>query len=133
MPTKRDAMLRALLLDVRNSASDELHRLKTGIRQTTDSRRAVGDVYDDLSHESDLATIAARIDAATQRFRQAVDALRKMGSNDGSYGVCADCGDEISERRLRAVPFATRCLPCQQSAEDRPKLGRRSTGAHLTA
>ena len=133
MSTRRDATLRALLQEIRNGASDELKRLKTGMRQTTDSRRAVGDVYDDLSHESDLATIAGRIDAATVRLQQATAALRKLESAPGIYGVCGDCGADISERRLRAIPFATRCLPCQERAEEDRTLGRRLTGAHLTA
>ena len=31
---------------------------------------------------------------------------------DGSYGSCEDCGDDIGEARLKAVPEATRCVAC---------------------
>lgn len=36
----------------------------------------------------------------------------------GTYGICSECGQPISERRLQSYPNATRCLPCQEAAED---------------
>lgn len=36
---------------------------------------------------------------------------------DGSYGLCVDCEEPIAARRLTAVPWAARCLSCQQIAE----------------
>jgi len=46
------------------------------------------------------------------RIDEALDRLR-----DGDYGFCHDCGAEISEKRLRALPFAVRCRPCEESHE----------------
>ena len=37
---------------------------------------------------------------------------------EGTYGTCADCGQEIAEARLQAVPFAALCRDCQQREED---------------
>lgn len=34
-----------------------------------------------------------------------------------TYGICAECGDDISEKRLKALPFASLCIQCAQSAE----------------
>jgi DnaK suppressor protein len=42
-------------------------------------------------------------------------AQRKL--DEGSYGICEDCGDEISERRLRAMIFAIHCIECAQQNE----------------
>ena len=42
-------------------------------------------------------------------------ALRRL--SEGAYGVCFECGDEISERRLRALPFAVRCKDCEEARE----------------
>jgi DnaK suppressor protein len=42
-------------------------------------------------------------------------ALRRL--NDDTYGVCFECGDEIAERRLRALPFAVRCKDCEEARE----------------
>ncbi len=35
----------------------------------------------------------------------------------GTYGVCAECGQPISEKRLSVYPNTTRCLPCQEAYE----------------
>ena len=43
------------------------------------------------------------------------DALRRIDAGD--YGDCFDCGAEISEARLRALPFALRCKQCEQERE----------------
>jgi DnaK suppressor protein len=36
----------------------------------------------------------------------------------GTYGMCVDCQQDISEKRLQSYPNATRCLPCQETAEE---------------
>jgi DnaK suppressor protein len=50
--------------------------------------------------------IAARIDKALVRLAE------------GRYGACDDCGEDIAEARLRAMPFAVRCKRCEQHRED---------------
>lgn len=35
----------------------------------------------------------------------------------GEYGVCIDCGEPISERRLETFPYAARCIICQEAQE----------------
>jgi len=37
---------------------------------------------------------------------------------DGSYGICSDCEQTISPKRLQLYPNATRCLACQEAAEE---------------
>lgn len=42
-----------------------------------------------------------------------------LGRTDtGQYGICEDCGREISEERLEAVPYTTFCIDCQRKEED---------------
>jgi RNA polymerase-binding transcription factor len=43
------------------------------------------------------------------------DALVRL--EDGAYGYCSDCGGEISDKRLRALPFAVRCKDCEEGRE----------------
>ena len=45
-----------------------------------------------------------------------------MKLEEGTYGRCADCGAEITEKRLRAVPFARRCVTCQEKQEMLEKI-----------
>jgi len=42
-------------------------------------------------------------------------ALRRL--EEGTYGDCFECGEEISEARLRALPFAVRCKDCEEARE----------------
>ena len=42
-------------------------------------------------------------------------ALRRLG--EGTYGECVECGGEIPEARLRALPFAVRCKDCEEARE----------------
>jgi DnaK suppressor protein len=37
--------------------------------------------------------------------------------DEGDFGRCQECGEEIAEKRLRALPFATCCKDCQEAAE----------------
>jgi DnaK suppressor protein len=59
-------------------------------------------------------------------------ALRRL--NEDTYGVCFECGDEIAERRLRALPFAVRCKDCEEAhetAEHRERLAARRGSSPL--
>ncbi len=47
---------------------------------------------------------------------QVDEALHRLAA--GLYGLCAACGGPIPPARLRALPFAVRCLPCQERLEN---------------
>ncbi|HWR89008.1 MAG TPA: TraR/DksA family transcriptional regulator [Dissulfurispiraceae bacterium] len=51
-------------------------------------------------------------------------ALKKLG--EGTYGICEDCGDTISEERLKVIPFAILCRDCQEKKELMDKFERES-------
>ncbi len=44
--------------------------------------------------------------------------------DEGAYGNCFECGEEISQPRLRALPFAVRCLECEEARETAQKRER---------
>lgn len=50
------------------------------------------------------------------------EALRKLG--EGTYGRCEDCEEEISEERLKVLPFAIYCIDCQEKREQLEKMER---------
>jgi len=57
-------------------------------------------------------------------------ALRRL--DDGTYGDCFECGEEIAQPRLRALPFAVRCKDCEEAretAEQRERLAQRRGSA----
>jgi RNA polymerase-binding protein DksA len=45
-------------------------------------------------------------------------ALERLTS--GEYGICIECGDPISARRLRAIPWASRCIRCEENTSAGP-------------
>ena len=47
-----------------------------------------------------------------KRIDEALSSLEK-----GSFGYCYECGNEIIEQRLRALPFAVRCKSCEEARE----------------
>lgn len=51
-----------------------------------------------------------------QMYAQCDDALGRLGR--GEYGLCRSCGKEIAIERLRALPYATRCVPCKEAKRD---------------
>jgi DnaK suppressor protein len=47
---------------------------------------------------------------------QVEEALARLAA--GRYGRCTECGEAIPSARLQALPFALRCLPCQERLEE---------------
>ncbi len=84
-----------------------------------ESARDVGDqALMDLERELGISLMEMR-----NRRRQSIDeALTRL--HEGTYGICAECGIEISEKRLQAVPFAKLCVECQSRAELLEKIER---------
>lgn len=62
------------------------------------------------SHEEWLFLQKNSVDM--ELLREIEDALDRL--RDGSYGVCADCGIAISQKRLDAIPWAVYCVTCQE-------------------
>ena len=53
------------------------------------------------------------------RERKLIQKIKKaiQRTDDGSYGVCDECGEEISESRLKARPETTLCIKCKEEQE----------------
>jgi DnaK suppressor protein len=67
----------------------------------------------------------------TETLHKIEEALARHA--EGTYGYCFECGEEVSEKRLRALPFAVRCKECEEEREiaesrDRLTQTRRSAG-----
>ena len=71
-----------------------------------------------LAAERELNT--RNLERGSNVLRDVQAALDRMA--DGMYSTCLDCGEEISKKRLLAVPWATLCVPCQERADRNPGL-----------
>ncbi|MBW3638574.1 MAG: TraR/DksA C4-type zinc finger protein [Actinobacteria bacterium] len=67
------------------------------------------------SEVTDAAEQAALLESFADRKAQVVGALARL--DDGTYGVCVDCGQPIADARLEVRPEAARCLADQEKAE----------------
>jgi DnaK suppressor protein len=123
----RTLILRGLLLDCIRTAQEQLKRIRDGIRELSSANGAVTDRTDDICREVDLAAVTGQSTAITERLTAASEALLLLESGDELYGVCEDCQNEISEVRLRVIPFAKRCLPCQERSEEGSFAGAHHT------
>lgn len=54
-------------------------------------------------------------DRGSRRLRDINAALRRI--EEGSFGECVECGQEISEKRPEAIPWASRCVRCEENRE----------------
>jgi DnaK suppressor protein len=66
----------------------------------------------DLEEDVDMAILERHKD----NLNKIEEAVRKL--EEGTYGICEECGQEISEKRLNALPFAIYCIDCQQRKEE---------------
>ena len=65
----------------------------------------------DIQDEIEFALIQMK----SETLNKVHDALARL--DQGDYGNCFDCGEEIAEKRLRALPFAVRCKDCEEARE----------------
>ena len=59
-------------------------------------------------------------DRKTVRIRKIKQALKDL--EDGSYGICQRCGEDIALKRLKANPVARQCIDCKTEIETRERL-----------
>jgi DnaK suppressor protein len=73
-----------------------------------------------------LSDLRYSLDEREARLAQLMEeALHRM--SEGKYGECVDCGNPIELDRLKLVPWATRCVDCQEQFEKAAALPRPST------
>jgi DnaK suppressor protein len=58
----------------------------------------------------------ALIQMKAETLNKINEALARL--EEGAYGYCFECGQEISQQRLRALPFAVRCKDCEEAREN---------------
>jgi len=85
---------------------------------------ATADIQDDIEF--------ALIQMKAETLQKINEALTRL--EEGVFGNCFECGEEISPKRLRALPFAVRCKDCEEAREvaaqrDRVQAQRRGSSA----
>lgn len=98
-------------------------------RKTLDELLSGNETYESLKQEAhgDMADIAFQtyekqsLVSFSQKEKDRLEALNNALKRveDGSYGKCIDCKEEISEDRLTAIPYTLRCVNCMAKYEDK--------------
>jgi DnaK suppressor protein len=77
--------------------------------------------------ERDLAM--RMLEGNSSRLREVQAALRRMDAN--AYGICIECEESISPKRLAAVPWTSYCIVCQEAADREQEEPWSETGAEI--
>jgi len=97
--------------------SETLKEINKSLKSTSDlpASEPSGDIYDQASSERDRELGLLLGDREREKLRNIEDALIRF--EEGEYGVCDECGDEIPIGRLKVMPFARHCVKCKSDIE----------------
>ncbi|HEY1693520.1 MAG TPA: TraR/DksA C4-type zinc finger protein [Polyangiaceae bacterium] len=111
---------KATLKKFKTLLTDKRDEILKKAKQTLEQDMALD--TDDLPDEMDLASseylqsFTFRLRGREKSFLDKIEkALKKI--DDGSFGVCEECGEEISVKRLEARPETTLCIRCKEDQE----------------
>jgi DnaK suppressor protein len=113
----RHTGLRTILVELRDEilgkiAQEMGTKLDEDPRMSTLSTMDIGDLSQlDQDEDIDYALLNMHI----ERLREVEDALDRL--EEGTYGICEDCGAAINLERLTVLPFTTCCVQCQERRE----------------
>jgi RNA polymerase-binding protein DksA len=96
-----------------------LQKLDTDLNspeETGDKGGDMADIAQDIS-ENELSFHLAEVES--RELDKINLAIKKL--NEGTYGICESCGERIAVARLKALPFANKCIQCQEQDEQEGK------------
>ncbi len=106
--TFRDVLVKKKTL-LTNHLKTELSELEAP------DKHHLADLEEMASDTHDTDSVCEIMAVGANTIDQIEQALAKI--DNGTYGVCEDCGDQISFERLEAIPFATLCIECKKKRE----------------
>jgi DnaK suppressor protein len=112
--TKKDMeKYRRLLEDKKSTLSAEIAKTRSAEEETTEE--STQDIADKAVSSYTREFLYSLTDGERTTLLQIDDALTRI--DDGAYGLCLNCGQLMTEKRLNAVPWAPYCLDCQELSE----------------
>ena len=115
---------RQLLITERAKLASEIRSLAQDAAKSP--REASGDLSAYTVHMADMAAdsyereVSMNIVSSEQELLYQIDdALKRL--DDGTFGVCQQCSQPITMSRLKAVPYASMCIACQRTKEQKSK------------
>lgn len=114
-----DTMRRRDLNTFRKLLSARLEELLMEAERTKNtvkgSEEPSSDAIEQASDQFDREILLRLRDRESKLMIKIKDVLEKI--DNGTFGICEECGEEISLKRLRARPMATLCIECKHEQE----------------
>jgi DnaK suppressor protein len=114
MTTKELAHFRTVL-EARRSELEALLRDREVIAVNSSA-----DMLDQIQNAQDRDMAMGNLERGSSRLAEVRSALQRIQL--GTFGICADCEEEISMKRLAAVPWTTSCLTCREAMDRKQTL-----------
>jgi len=96
------------------------HKGDSTLEEMTDNQASYADPSDRATAESDRSFTLRIRDRERKLITKIQEALKRL--DDGEYGICEECGEEISLARLKARPVTTLCVSCKSRQEEGEKI-----------
>lgn len=77
--------------------------------------------FDRLQQQMNREVAIRNLDRESKLLKEVNAAMKRV--EEGSYGICLRCEEEIPEKRMKAVPWAAYCVPCQEAIERQRAAG----------
>ena len=110
----KQSEMKAILIKMKEDTLSEIKKsIKSGSTVTTGEPS--GDIYDQASSERDRELDLLLGDREREKLANIDEALVRL--EEGEYGICEECEEEIPLGRLKALPFARYCVKCKSDIE----------------
>jgi len=110
---------KTLLLSRRMELLTKALKTMEGMTEMKEGREGFSDPMDRASLESDRNFLLRVRDRERKLILKIDEALKRI--ENGTFGICEVCGEEISEERLRARAVTTLCVNCKTDQEEKEK------------
>jgi DnaK suppressor protein len=109
-----------------NTFQARLNAKQAEVVRTTGRREGLAiertpDALDQVQFAAEREFASRGLERESTMLRNVHAALERIA--DGTYGTCLECEEEISLKRLNAMPWATLCIGCQEQADGHPNAG----------
>jgi DnaK suppressor protein len=118
MDAERLEFFKAFLNERLNALLSEARATVTDLAEGDEN---YADPTDRAAAESDRSFLLRIRDRERKLILKIQEALQRV--EEGTFGVCETCGDEIGEKRLEARPVTTQCIDCKTEAEKKERTG----------
>ena len=108
--------------ELKRMLEDRRRELMSAVQEKMRDVRAEGNKDRDVLDQGESSEVDIQEDIEFALIQMKSETLNKIDAalrrlDEGTYGNCFECGEEIAEARLRALPFAARCKDCEEARE----------------